>query len=377
VAAQKLVEGLRQKTASDKGNASPAGDRRRGPGYRGQRERAIWVVAERVQSGPSTAFRTSLRRTTFELLGKARELVERTHSEVATVLIGHDFDEDVMTLAAYGADRVLIVDDSSLNHPTGLACTAALAQAVSTYSPYAVLFPSTANGRDLASRVAARLGLGLTGDCIDLEMNEGGELVQLKPALGGNVVAPILSKTRPYMATLRPGLLTPLEPDWGLEAEVDTLAIPDIAGPDMKVMDVHVQEDARGLELESARIVMGVGMGIGGTEYLPTIYRLAQSMGATVAATRNVTDAGWLPKQIQVGLTGRAIAPELYIAVGIRGDFNHMVGVQKARTILAINNNPNPRRTPILQAADFTIVGNWQTYLPPLVEALRPLVEKS
>ncbi|MCE2462655.1 MAG: electron transfer flavoprotein subunit alpha/FixB family protein, partial [Dehalococcoidia bacterium] len=125
---------------------------------------------------------------------------------------------------------------------------------------------------------------------------------------------------RPYMATLRPGLLTPVEPDWGLDAEVETLAPHGAGGPDIEMLDTHVQEDAGGLELEAAKIVMAVGMGIGSPENLPIIFGLAESIGATVAATRNVTDAGWLPRQIQVGLTGRAIAPELYIAVGIRGD---------------------------------------------------------
>ena len=374
VAAQKLVEGVMSRAAVD---AVPAQRRGQWPRYVGAMEKAIWVVAERVGSGPSTALGTSLRRATYELLGKARDLVQHTRSEVAAVLIGQGYEQDVKALAAYGADRVLVMDDTSLGHPAGVSCAAALSRAIADAGPYAVLFPSTTNGRDLASRVAARLGLGLTGDCIDLEINEAGELVQLKPALGGNVVAPILSRTCPYMATLRPGLLAPVDPDWSLEAKVERLAAPDTGEPDIKLLEVHSQEDARGLELEAARIVMGLGMGIGGPENLPSIYKLARSIGATIAASRNVTDAGWLPKQIQVGLTGRAIAPELYIAVGIRGDFNHMVGIQKAGTILAINNNPNPRRTPILQGADFSIVGDWQTYLAPLVNALKPLLEKS
>ena len=154
------------------------------------------------------------------------------------------------------------------------------------------------------------------------------------------------------------------------------MEVEDSGEPDIRLLEVHVEEDARGLELEAARVVMGLGMGIGCPENLPAIYELAGAIGARIAATRNVADAGWLPRQVQVGLTGRAIAPDLYMAVGIRGDFNHMVGIQKAGTILAINNNPNPRRAPILQGADFSIVGDWQTYLPPLVEALKPLLEE-
>ena len=388
VAARRVVEGLMARAASP---SSPRESQRPWPRYPGAKDKAIWIVAERVGAGPSAdpgagppttlgtspsaALRTSLRGTTFELLGKARELVQHTRSQVAAVLIGHGDQGDLKALAAYGADAVFIMDDARLGHPAGVRYAGALSRAISDAKPYAVLFPSTPNGRDLASRVAARLGLGLTGDCIDLEINEAGELMQLKPALGGNVVAPILSKTSPYMATLRPGLLVPLDPDWSLEAEVITLDVEDSGGPDIRLLEVHVEEDARGLELEAAPIVMGLGMGIGGPENLPAIYKLAGAIGATIAASRNVTDAGWLPKQVQVGLTGRAIAPDLYISVGIRGDFNHMVGIQKAGTILAINNNPNPRRAPILQGADFSIVGDWETYLPPLVEALKPVLQ--
>ena len=362
-AARKVVDGLKGKSPS----ATKPADRR-WTRYPGQRENGIWVVAEGTEAG--------LRRATFELLGKARELAERTHGEVVALLVGPAQDEQVKQLVAYGADRTLVLDSTPLGHPTGVACTAALAKMVADHNPYAVLFPSNANGRDMASRLAGRLGLGLTGDCIDLEINEEMELVQMKPALGGNVVAPILSRTRPYLTTLRPGLLTPILPDWSASAPMEV--VPDLApgeGPDLKVLETHVEEDARGTELESASIVMCVGKGVGGPENLPSIYRMAESIGAVVASTRDVAEAGWLPRQIQVGLTGRAIAPDLYIAVGVRGDFNHMVGVQKAGTIIAINNNNNPRRTPILQGADFTIIGDWATYLPPLIKALRPLLK--
>ena len=363
LAALKAIEQLAKKTPA----ASPAGDRKWSR-YPGRVDDAIWVIAERAGR--------ELRRATFEVLGKAGELAQDTRSEVLAVLLGRRDEDDAETLAAHGADRLLLLEGDSKSHPAGLAYTTALAEAVLERRPYAVLFASTADGRALASRVAARLGLGLTGDCVDLEINQDGELVQLKPALGGNVLAPILSRTRPYMATLRPGLLTPPLPDWGVHAEIDIIVVPPQGAPDIEVLEVVPQEDARGLELEAARVVIGVGMGVGGPENLPVIYDLARSIGATVGATRNVTDAAWLPKQVQVGLTGRAIAPDVYIAVGIRGDFNHMVGIQKAGTILAISINPDPRRSPILKAADVSIIGDWRTYLPPLVDALRPLLEK-
>ena len=334
--------------------------------YPNRKDQSIWVVAETIQR--------ELRRVTLELLGKARELSATTQSEVATVLIGPLQDGLIPELAAYGADRVLILDETDLGAVSSRGVAEALATAVLTAQPYAVLFPSTPDGRDLASRVSARLGLGLTGDAIDLKINDQGQLVQLKPALGGNVVAPILSKTLPNMVTLRPGLLTPIVPDRTAKASVERIDAPTFRGSDIKVVKSHFQEDLGANELMSARVVLGVGMGIGGPENLPEIRALAQSIGATLAATRDVVHAGWLPHQIQVGISGRTIAPRVYLAVGIRGAFNHTVGIQKAGTILAMNNNPNPRRSPIFQAADFSIVGDWKTYLPPLIEALRPIL---
>ena len=361
-AARKALEQLSQKVPA----TSSAAVHREPLRYPGRMDSPIWVVAERAGRG--------LRRATFEILGKAGELAQDTRSEVVAVLLGRDDEDHAKTLAAHGADRVLLLEGDPKNHPAGLAYTAALVGAVQERRPYALLFGSTPDGRALASRVAARLGLGLTGDCIDLEINQDADLVQLKPALGGNVLAPILSHTRPYMATLRPGLLSPQLPDWSAHEEVETIVVPPQEAPDIEVLEVVSHEDARGLELEAARVVIGVGMGVGGPENLPVIYGLARSIGATVAATRNVADAGWLPRQIQVGLTGRAIAPDVYIAVGIRGDFNHMVGIQKAGTILAISINPDPRRSPILKAADVSIIGDWKTYLPPLIKALEPFL---
>ena len=332
--------------------------------YAGRQDEAIWVVVETPPSG--------LRNSTYQLLGKACQLAQRTSSEVAAIVIGVGSEEVFRALAAYGADRVIALDDSEVGHPTSNSYNDSLASLVLDRQPYAVLLQADANGRDIASRVAARLSLGLTGDCVDLEINDDMELVQMKPALGGNVVAPIFSKTKPYLTTLRPGLLIPIEPDWSAEAFVEHMTAPRGQSPDVELVERHFNEDVQGVELESARIAIGVGKGVGGPENVPAIAKLAESIGASVVCTRDVADVGWMPRQTQVGLTGKAIGPELYIAVGIRGDFNHMVGVQKAGTIIAINNNNNVRRTPILNSADYTIIGDWQEYLEPLVEALRP-----
>jgi electron transfer flavoprotein alpha subunit len=228
--------------------------------------------------------------------------------------------------------------------------------------------PGTGGGKP---RIAARLRLGLTGDAIDLEINAHGQLVQLKPALGGHVMAPILSKTLPNLVTLRPGMLTPIAPDRGASATVEVLAAPAAAESDVTVLDVHHTDEVDAIALTQAQIVIGVGMGLGGPEHLPTVQALARSLGATLATTRNVVHAGWLPHHIQVGLSGRAIAPRVYLAVGIRGAFNHTVGLQKAGVIIALNQNP---RAAIFKAADSGIVGAWHTSFPPLVEALQSVL---
>ena len=364
VAAAQQVAGLLrerlEELATTKDGSAPALSTTRFPE---SRDKSIWVVAETFHGG--------LRRVTLEMQGKARQLSSFTKSEVTAVLLGSPQEHWSQELAAQGADRVMVLDTTSLGPAYGIRVAHALAAAIDAARPYAVLFASTADGRDLASRIAARLGLGLTGDAIDLEVDEEGRLVQLKPALGGNVVAPILSKTLPNLVTLRPGLLTPIDPEPHARSKTEQILAPDFQEADITVLEEHIQEDLGAIALAQAPVVLGVGMGIGGPENIPQISGLARSLGATLATSRNAVHAGWLPHQIQVGISGRAIAPKVYLAVGIRGAFNHTVGIQKAGVILAINQN---RRAAIFKAADYGMVGDWKEYLPPLVEALKPVL---
>ena len=363
VAARQMAEHLRRRLAELAAAESPA-DRSADPTrYPGQRDKSIWVVAESGRDG--------WRQVTLEMLGKARELSARTRSEVAAVLFGNASSDLVHQLASYGADRVLVLDNSSLGPICSRGVAQSLADAITAAQPYAVLFASTPDGRDLASRIAARLKLGLTGDAIDLEINDKDQLVQLKPALGGNVIAPILSKTLPNLVTLRPGLLSPIAPEDGAVAPMEAITPVPCEGADITLLEEHQLEQADGVGLTQAQVVVGVGMGIGGEEKLAHIQALVRSIGASLATTRNVVHSGWLPHQIQVGISGRTIAPQVYLAVGIRGAFNHTVGIQKAGVILAINQN---HRAAIFQAADYGIVGAWEEYLPPLIEALRPVL---
>ena len=230
-----------------------------------------------------------------------------------------------------------------------------------------VLIPSTANGRDYAPRVAARLGVGLTADCVDLDLNERDELVQFKPAFGGNIVAPILSRTSPQMATVRPGMLGRPAPDWSRPVNVRSFSASPAHSYYSRVLSRRTVAGEASLELDDAEIIVCVGMGIGGPGNLPIIESLAEVLGAAIGATRRVVDQGWLPVQQQIGLTGRAIAPKLYIGVGVRGAFNHTIGIHRSGIIVSINKDP---AADIFQVSDYGMVADVMEAVPSLTKAL-------
>ena len=325
---------------------------------------SIWVLAEMLGS--------ELRPITLELLGRSCELADTLNTGVEAVLIAGDAADDstrhANTLAAYGADRVLLAQDARLADYEVSQYTAVLADAIAAHRPYAVLLGSTVMGRELAARLAGRLSLGLTGDCIGLEVDDEGRLVQLKPAFGGNIVAPILSNTMPYMATVRPGLLTPVVPDSGVDAVVEQLSTDGLGDARVRIIERVVDESAEGAELDSAHTIVSVGKGIGGPENLPLLRELADALDAPLGATRDVTELGWLPRQYQIGLSGKSVSPRLYFAVALSGVFNHTVGIGKAGTVVAINNTA---RAPIFRAADFGIVGDYTEVVPALIRVLK------
>ena len=336
------------------GSAAPRGPRmERGP------QGAIWALAETM--------RGEIRPVTLELLGRARELAAQIATTTEAVLIGDSNPDRVRTLTAHGADVVHVVSGDALSRYDTEAHTAALVAAIRAESPFAVLVPSTANGRDLAARVAGRLGLGLTGDCVGLDIDGEGRLSQLKPAFGGSIVAPILSRTLPNMATVRPGILTACEPDWTIEPRVNRIDAGAIPASAVRILRAVADEATDAADLERASRIVAVGMGIGGPEHLGPVRELADVLGASIGATRDVTDLGWLPRQSQIGLSGKSVAPRLYVAVALRGPFNHTVGIQRSGTVVAINNSA---RSQIFRAADLGILADWREVVPALTDAV-------
>ena len=320
----------------------------------------VWVYDEVIQG--------EIRGASLELLGKGSELANKLGVRLGSVILGSDVAKHVPTLAAYGADCVYMGQHPSLGVYTAESFADVLTPAIEARKPSAVLFPGTANGRDLAPRIAARLQLGLTGDCIGLEIDDDGNLVQLKPAFGGNIVAPILSRTRPQMATVRPGMLTRATPDWSRRATLEHLPVIPVEGSRKRVLGVYIEAGGEGVNIEDAETVVCIGKGLGGPENIPFLKPLMEVVNANLAATLDVTRAGWLPIQYQVGLTGKSIRPKLYIGVGVRGAFNHMVGIRKSGVVVVINNDPE---APFFQSADFGIVGDYTQVVPALTEALK------
>jgi electron transfer flavoprotein alpha subunit len=318
-----------------------------------------WTVVELVDGSP--------RKVSLELLGKGRELAGKLGGANVALLIGHDLDQAVSEAASHGAERIVVVEDPRLAEYHTDTYAGALRRIVADFRPHALLIPSTMTGRDYGPRVAGELELGMTGDCVDLAIDKAGRLIQYKPAYGGNIVSVIMGSTTPQLATVRPGMFAPVEPRDDVEAERVDVALDELPEPRTRLVERRHERDTAGYELDGAGVVLCVGKGIGGPEALPEVEALARRLGAVVGASRGVADAGWLPKNRQIGLTGRAVAPRLYVAVGVRGAFEHLVGSVKAGVIAALNAN---ERAPIFEAADVGLVGDWRETLPALVDGL-------
>jgi electron transfer flavoprotein alpha subunit len=223
-----------------------------------------------------------------------------------------------------------------------------------------VLAPGTVWGREVASRAAAALGAGLTGDAVALEL-EAGRLVAWKPAFGGALVAAVTATGDPQLVTVRAGMLPQLQPRVHRATTTERLAT---TRGRIRVL-ARTRDDDLDV-LADAHVVIGVGQGVAPEEY-PALDPLIAELGAELAATRKVTDQGWLPRARQLGITGRSIAPRLYVAIGLSGKFNHMVGVRAAGTVVAVNDRPDAL---VFETADVGIVGDWHEVVPLLADAV-------
>ncbi len=324
----------------------------------------VWVFCE-TNDG-------RLRNVGLELIAKGRELADKLGEKLVAVLVGHEIEAHAQKLIHYGADKVIVVDEKIFDHYTTDAYTIAMNTLIAPRKPGIVLFGATSNGRDLAPRVAARMALGLTADCTGLDIDEERQLVQTRPAFGGNIMAEILSPyTRPQMATVRPNVFKPLESDTSRNGEIERVPmIVSAVQVRTRVLET-VSEAVEGMKsVEEADVIVCSGRGIKDPSNLELPKQLAELLDAAIGGSRPIVDLGWLPPSQQVGQSGRTVCPKLYIALGISGQIQHLAGMSSSDIIVAINKDPD---APIFSVADFGIVGDIFTVLPEVIEAVKKI----
>ncbi|MCQ2080508.1 MAG: electron transfer flavoprotein subunit alpha/FixB family protein [Lachnospiraceae bacterium] len=319
----------------------------------------------------------------LELLGKAKELAQPLDTQVTAVLIGSDVKNLTSTLAEYGADRVIVVDDPELKEYRTEPYAHALASVINEYKPDIVLVGATAIGRDLGPTVSARVATGLTADCTVLEIGDfplqpvpgkedeqkHNQLLMTRPAFGGNTIATIACpNTRPQMATVRPGVMQKIDPVKGATAEIVEFN-PGFTPNNKYVTIKEVVKAVSDVEdIMDAKILVSGGRGVGSAENFKLLEDLAAVVGGTVSCSRAVVDSGWKPKDLQVGQTGKTVRPNVYFAIGISGAIQHVAGMEESDVIIAINKDED---APIFDVADYGIVGDLNKIVPQLTAAIK------
>ena len=276
----------------------------------------FWTYVETVDGRPS--------RASLELLAKGRELAGKLGGENVALVLGLGVEALAETLARHGAERVVLVDDSRLESYQSELWSAALVQVLRKYRPHVLTIPATANGRDVGPRAAGELELGMTGDCVNLGIDRAGRLIQTKPAYGGNIVSVIMGATTPQLATVRPRMFAPLE-ERDATAVVERVELDELPSPRGRLLE-HRPEPAH--DLDEADVVVLLG---------PDAPDLQAREGVAVGGTREACAKGVLPRNRQIGLYGRPVAPRILVAVGVPGDFEQLTGIVKSAVVVAVN----------------------------------------
>ncbi len=309
---------------------------------------------------------------TTELLGCGRKLADELGYKLCAVLIGSEVSSLAQEAIVFGADKVYVVDDPLLKDYQTDSYLQAMEKVTEQAMPQIILLGQTSVGRDLAPRLSFRLNTAATMDCVDLAIDpESKRLLQTKPVFGGNALAIFTNESNPQIVTVRAKAMPPLEPDASRQGEVVTVD----AGIEpstirTKVLE-KVPEEVEGIKLEDAKVVVSGGRGIGGAEGFKQLEELSRILRGAVGATRPPCDNGWVPAGLQVGLTGKIITPDLYIAVALSGSSQHMTGAGGAKTIIAINKDPEAN---IFREARFGVIGDWKKILPAFTDKVKELL---
>ena len=317
----------------------------------------------------------------YELIGKGKELAKDLGVEVTAVLVGSDVKGLADQLAEYGADKVIVVDDPELKEYRTEPYTHAIASVIKEFKPEIFLIGATAIGRDLGPRVCARIHTGLTADCTKLDIGDfpmnpvpgretkHNQLLMTRPAFGGNTIATIACPDfRPQMATVRPGVMQKAPKEAGKKAVV-TEFNPGFT-KNNKYVDILevVKAVSNTVDIMDAKILVSGGRGVGSPDNFKILDDLAEAIGGTVSCSRAVVDAGWKPKDLQVGQTGKTVRPNVYFAIGISGAIQHLAGMEESDIIVAINKDES---APIFDVADYGVVGDLNKIVPMLTEKIK------
>lgn len=321
----------------------------------------VWVIGEQREG--------KINPVTIELIGEGRKLADQLGKELAVVIAGYEVEKEVKELLHYSVDKVYYINDPLLKDFTTDGYAISIANLIERKKPEVVLVGATSIGRDIAPRIAGKVGTGLTADCTKLEIDStDNKLLQTRPAFGGNLMATIVCpKNRPQMSTVRPGVMAKVVRN---ESETGILEVvtPELTEKMIRTRLVEIlPQEKKSVNLTDARIIVSGGRGLKRAEGFELIKELADKLGAEIGASRAAVDSGWIEHSHQVGQTGTTVRPELYIACGISGAIQHLAGMSDSKYIVAINKDA---KAPIFSICDYGIVGDLYEIIPEMIESL-------
>ncbi|UCE98513.1 MAG: electron transfer flavoprotein subunit alpha [Dehalococcoidia bacterium] len=326
--------------------------------------RSVWVFIEQTEGEPAIVG--------WELLGVGAELARKLKVELCSVVIGYKVEELCHQSFTYGATKAYLLDAPVFQHYRTKPYCQAICYLVDKYKPEIMLVGATGLGRDLAGAVATQLETGLTADCTGLAIDDKGFLLQTRPAFGGNIMATILTEnTRPQMSTVRPRVMPLPERDTSLSGKIirESMHL-DENGITTKVLEIIKGSGLDTVDVAAADVIVSGGRGICAKENFSILQELADELSGVVACSRGVVEAGWMPVERQVGQTGKTVRPKIYIACGISGAIQHLVGMQDSDIIIAINQD---KQAPIFEVASYGIVGDVLKVVPAITRLIREL----
>ncbi|MEM3478847.1 MAG: electron transfer flavoprotein subunit alpha/FixB family protein [Candidatus Bathyarchaeia archaeon] len=302
---------------------------------------------------------------TYELLGKGRELADRLKNSLCAVLLGYGLVNEAKELIYYGADKVYLIDHPSLREFDVVKYKHNIVKIVSEVKPDIFLIGATRIGRSLAPRVAAALRTGLTADCVDLDLDEDGNLLQIRPAFSGNIMAQIKTRTKPQMATVRYRVMKPLNRDPSRRGEI---IVREADVPEKTGIEILDKVEIRGVNIPEADVIVAAGRGLRSPEDFKILQELATLLGGALGSSRPLVDDGWIGREHQVGFSGNVVKPKVYIALGISGAPQHLFGMRDSDLIIAVNKDPS---APIISVSDYYVIGDLYEIIYPLINEIK------